>query len=70
MGSVPHGKQIYLNFVAIDKIFKLPGKSIVIHIRETYNEEWAEYFEGRKDEHYKQDSSYILAKVYAFPMKM
>ncbi len=70
VGSVLHGKQISLNFVAIDKIFKLPGKGIVILIRETYNEEWVEYFEGRKDKHYKQDSTYTLAKVCAFTMKM
>jgi hypothetical protein len=28
----------------------------------------AKYFKGRKDEHYKQDSSYILAKVCVFAM--
>jgi hypothetical protein len=33
-----------------------------------YNERWLEYFEGRKEEHYKQDSRYILAKVQAFGM--
>ncbi len=66
MGNILHGKHISFNSLAISQNFKLLAKGIVVLALETYNEEWSEYFEGEKDEHYKQDSGYILAKVRAF----
>jgi hypothetical protein len=45
-------------------------KAIVVPTRETYNEKWAKYLKGRKDEHYKQDSCYIIGKVNTSRMYM
>jgi len=70
VGSVLHGKQISLNFASICNIFKLLVKGIDVLARKTYNEQWAEYFEGTKDEHYKQDLGYIFAKVHISRMHM
>jgi hypothetical protein len=51
VGSILDGKQISLDFLTIDKNFKLPMKGIVVPTQEAYNEEWLKYFEGGKDEH-------------------
>jgi hypothetical protein len=43
-------------------------EGIIVLVKESYNEKWAKYFDGEKDEHYKQDSCYILAKVHTSRM--
>ncbi len=68
--NVLHGKQVTLDFIAIKKIFKLLMEGIVILVRKLYNKEWEEYFEERKEEHYKQDLGYILKKVCTFGMQI
>jgi hypothetical protein len=40
------------------------------YLHKAYNEKWSKYFEGGKDKHYKQDSSYTLAKVCVFGMQI
>jgi hypothetical protein len=70
VGNILQGKHIYLDFPTINQIFKLPAKGIVVLAQEAYNEEWSEYFEGGKEEHYKYDSWNILAKVRAYGMWM
>jgi hypothetical protein len=37
-------------------------EGIIVLARESYNKEWAKYFDGEKNEHYKQDSCYMFCK--------
>jgi hypothetical protein len=68
--SVLHGKHISLDFPTIIQIFKLLTKGIALPALEAYNEEWSEYFERGKNEHYKHDSRYILPKMCNSRMQM
>ncbi len=45
--------KIELDYDVISRIFKLLTKGMTIFTRDTYHEKVGEYFEGRKEEHYK-----------------
>jgi len=62
-GNILHNKEIMLDCCAIGKIFKLLVECIVVSTRKFYIEGWGEYFEGGKEEHYRQNLSYTLMKV-------
>jgi hypothetical protein len=53
VANIMWGKQISLDSLDINQFFKLPTQGIAILAQETYNQEWSEYFEGRKEEHHK-----------------
>jgi hypothetical protein len=52
-----------LDYDVIGRIFKLLTKGTTIFTRDIYHEEVGEYFEGGKEEHYKQDLGYIINKT-------
>jgi len=54
----------------IGRIFKLLTKGMTIFRRHTYYEEVGKYFEGGKEEHYKQDSGYIINKTTSMYMQI
>jgi hypothetical protein len=63
------GLQVMLDFKVINQNFKLSTRRMVVPTKDLYNEKFSLYHEGGRDEHYKQDSSYILNKVVTNQME-
>ncbi len=61
--------QVMLDCKVINQIFKLSTRRMVVPTKDLYNEKFSLYHEGGRDEHYKQDFSYILNKVVTNKME-
>ncbi len=63
------GLQVMLHYKVINQIFKLSTRRMVVRTKDLYNEKFSLYHEGGRDEHYKQDFSYILNKAVTNQME-